>query len=55
MIDASIIQDRDLLDSVIMNNKITISEMPAIQLSALILENNEVFEQLKKRIKNDIF
>ena len=45
MIDSFIIQDGDLLDSVIINKEITISEMPAVQLSALLLEHDEVFEQ----------
>ena len=44
MIDAFIIQDEDLLDSVIIENKITISEMSAAQFSALLLEHDEVFE-----------
>ena len=48
MIDAFIIQAGDLLDSVINNNKITISEVPAVQLSDLLLEHDEVSEQLKK-------
>ena len=46
MIDAFIIQYGDLLDSVIINNKITISEMPEVQLSALLVEHDEVFEKL---------
>ena len=40
MICAFIIQAEDLLDSVIINNKITISEMPTVQLSALLLEHD---------------
>ena len=32
MVDAFIIKSGDLLDSVIINNKITISDMPADQL-----------------------
>ena len=47
-IDPFIIQDGYLLDSVIINNKITISEIPEVQLSALFLQHDEVFEQLKK-------
>ena len=46
-IDAFIIQAVDLLDSVIINNEITISEKPAVQLSALLLEHDELFEQFK--------
>ena len=48
IIDAFIIQSGDLLDSFIINNKITISEMPAVKLLALLLEHDEVFEKLKK-------
>ena len=56
MIDAFIIQDSmiqsvDILDSVIINNEITIYEMPEVQLLALILEHDEVFEQFKKELK----
>ena len=47
MIDAFIVQAGDLLDSVIINNEITISEMPAVRILALILENDEVFEKFK--------
>ena len=45
MIDGFIIQSGYLLDSVIINNKITIYEIPEVQLSALHLEYDEVFEQ----------
>ena len=48
MIDTFIIQAGDLLYSVIINNKITISEIPAVQLPALLIEHDESFEQLKK-------
>ena len=47
MIDAFIIQAGGLLDSVIINKEITISDMPAVQLSALLLEHDKVFEKLK--------
>ena len=40
MIDDFIVQAGDILDSVIINNKITISEMPAAQLLALIPEHD---------------
>ena len=53
MIGAFINQAGYLLDSVIINNKITIYEITAVQLSALLLEHDESFEQLKKN-KNDI-
>ena len=48
MIDAFIIQYGYILDSVIINNKITISEMPVVQLLDLLLERDDFFEQLKK-------
>ena len=48
IIDAFIIQAGYILDAVIVNNKITISEMPEVQLLALLLEHDEVFEQCKK-------
>ena len=51
MIDAFIIQTGDLLDSVIIDNGITISEIPAVQLLALLLEHGEFFEQFKKELK----
>ena len=47
MIDAFIIQAGDLLDRVIINNKSNIYEMPAVQLSDLLLEHDELFEQFK--------
>ena len=48
MIEAFIIKSGYLLNIVIINNEITISDMPAVQLSALLIEHDEVFEQLKK-------
>ena len=51
MVDAFIIQSGDLLDSIIINNEITISEMLVVQLLVLILLHDEVFEQLKKEFK----
>ena len=47
IIDAFIIQARYPLDNVIINKKITISEIPAVQLLALLIEHDEVFEQFK--------
>ena len=44
MIDAVIIQAVNLLDIIIVNNKITFSEIPAVQLSYLLLEHDKVFE-----------
>ena len=45
MIDAILIQAGDILDIVISNNEITISDIPAVQLQALLIEHDEVFEQ----------
>ena len=50
-IDAFMINARDLLYSAIINNKIIIYDMPAVQLSALLLEHDEVFEKFKKLFK----
>ena len=47
MIDAFIIQYGGTLDIVIINNIITISEMPVVQLLALLIEHDAVFEKLK--------
>ena len=54
MIDDFIVQAGDILDSVIINNRINISDMPVVQLQAIILEHDEVFEQFKEKLKNDI-
>ena len=51
MINAFIIQDGNILYSVIINNEINIFDMPSVQLSARLLEHDEVFDKLKK-IKN---
>ena len=45
IIDAFIIQAGDILDNVIINNEIAIYEMPAVQLSDLLLEHDEVIEK----------
>ena len=47
MIEVFIIQSGDLLDSVIINNEITISDMPVVQVLALLLGHDEVVEQFK--------
>ena len=47
MINAFIIQTGDLLYSVRVNNILTMSEIPAVQLSDLLLEHDEFFEQFK--------
>ena len=43
MIDAFIIQAGDILDSVIINIEITISDMPVVERLALLLEYDKVF------------
>ena len=48
IIGTFIIQSGDLLYSFIINNKITISEMPAVQLLDILLEHDECFEQFEK-------
>ena len=48
IIGAFIIQAGYPLDSIIIDNEITISEMPSGQLLDLLLEHDEVFEQFKK-------
>ena len=54
MIDALIIQAGNLFDSVIIKNEIPIKEMPAVQLSALLLENDELFDRFQKDVKKDV-
>ena len=51
MIDISIFRAGDILDNFIINNKITISDIPVVQLLSLLLEHNEVFEQFKSELK----
>ena len=51
IIDDFIIQARDILGVVIINNKITISDMSAVQIVALLLERDEVFEKFKNNNK----
>ena len=48
MTDAFIIQAGDLLDSVIINNEITISDMPVVQPLDLLLDHDNIFEQFKR-------
>ena len=45
MIENFIIQSRDILDSIIINDNITSSKMPAVQILSLLLEHDEFFEQ----------
>ena len=48
IIYAFIIQAGYLLDTVIINNEINFSDIPAVQLLVLLLEHDDCFEQLKK-------
>ena len=48
MIDDFIVQAVDLLDSVVINKYINISEMSTVQLLAPLLEHDKVFEKFKK-------
>ena len=54
MINAFIIQAVYLLDSTINNNETTISEMPAVLPSVLLLGHDEFCVQFKRGFKNDI-
>ena len=54
MIDAFIIQAVYILDSAIINNETTISEMPAVLPSVLLLGHDEFCVQFKRGFKNDI-
>ena len=54
IIDALIIQSGDLFDSVIIKNEIPVNDMPVVQLSALLLEHDELFDRFLKEMKNDI-
>ena len=47
IIEAFIIQAEDLLNSVIINNENNISDILVVQPSALLIEHDEFFEQLK--------
>ena len=47
MIDAFLIQAVDILDSCIINNEITIYEIPYVQLLALLHEHDDFFSNLK--------
>ena len=54
MIDAFIIQAGDLFNSVIIKNEIPINNgMPAVQLSALLLENDELFDRFQPDVNKD--
>eukprot|EP00957_Ditylum_brightwellii_P043031 3260176-Ditylum_brightwellii.AAC.1 len=54
MIDALIIKAGGLFDSVIIHDEILITEMPAVQLSALHLINDELFDRFQKELKKDV-
>ena len=54
MIDSFIIQAGYPLYSVIINNKITIYDILAVQFLATLIEHDEVFEKFKKEFNNYI-
>ena len=54
IIDYWIVQAGDLFDSVIINNEIPIVDMPPVQLSALLLERDDVFERFQKELTRDV-
>ena len=51
MIEDFTIQTRNLLDRLIVDNEVTISEIPEVQISDLLLEHDELFEQFKNNNK----
>ena len=51
MIEVFVVRAGDLLGSVIINNKITISGMPAVQIPALLLEHDDFLSNLKNNYK----
>ena len=54
IIDSYVILAGDLFESVIIKNEIPMNEMPAVQLSALLLEQEKIFTQFVSDIKKDI-
>ena len=54
IIDGWIIQSGDIFDSVIIKNEIPMLDMPAVQLSALLLEKDNVFEQFQDDLKKEM-
>ena len=44
----------DLFDSIIIKNEILILDIPAVQLSALLLEKDEIFKQFQNDLKKEI-
>ena len=53
-IDSWIIHSGDLFDSIIIYNEMLMTEMPAVQLSALLLERDDVFELFKNGLISDV-
>ena len=53
-IDSWIIVAGDLFDSVIIANEIPMTQMPTVQLSALLLVKETAFENFKTQLKTDI-
>ena len=54
IIENWLIQAGDLFDGVIINNQIPITDMPPLQLSTLLQEKNEAFENCKNKLKEDL-
>ena len=54
IIDSWIIHAGDLFDSIIIDNEMPMTEMPAVQLSALLLERNDIFELFKNGLTSDV-
>ena len=54
IIDGWIIQSGDLFDSIIIKNEIPILDMPAVQLSALLIEKDEIFERFQNDLKKEM-
>ena len=52
MIDVFIIQSGYPWYILIINNRITVSKIPVVQPSVLLLEHDEIFEKLKIELKN---
>lgn len=53
-IDGWIIESGNLFDGVIMHDEIPMTQMPPVQLSALLLEQDQLFERFKKELTRDI-
>ena len=54
IIDSWIVHAGDLFDSIIIDNEVPMTEMPAVQLSALLLERDDIFELFKNGLTSDV-